>query len=58
MLYDLTLEQINWEIAEADLNDAIKHLQECRERLEQAMSNLKELTDKLIDKNNAQGYHK
>jgi len=46
-LDDLTLEQMNWELAEADLDAAIKHLQECQIRLDKAMSNLKELTDKL-----------
>ena len=42
-LEDLTLEQLNWEIAEAELDDAVKHLKECRERLEDVLSNLQEL---------------
>ena len=46
-LEELTLEQMNWELAEAALDDAIKHLQECQIRLDKAMGNLKELTDKL-----------
>jgi len=41
-LKDLTLEQMNWEICEANLTDAIKHLQECRENLEKALRNIDE----------------
>jgi len=44
-LKDLTLEQMNWEICQADLDDAIKHLQECRERLEKMLKNIDELRD-------------
>ena len=40
---DLTLEQMNWEICQANLTDAIKHLQECRENLEKALKNIGEL---------------
>jgi len=40
---DLTLEQMNWEICQANLTDAIKYLQECRENLEKALKNIMEL---------------
>uniref|UniRef100_A0A6M3IU71 Uncharacterized protein n=1 Tax=viral metagenome TaxID=1070528 RepID=A0A6M3IU71_9ZZZZ len=40
---DLTLEQMNWEICQANLTDAIKYLQECREQLEKALKNIGEL---------------
>ena len=40
---DLTLEQMDWEICQANLNDAIKYLQECREHLEKALKNIGEL---------------
>ena len=39
---DLTLEQMNWEICMANLTDAIKYLQECRESLEKALRNIYE----------------
>ena len=42
-LKDLTLEQMNWEICMANLNDAIKYLQECRENLEKVLKNIWEL---------------
>jgi len=44
-LKDLTLEQMNWEICQANLTDAIKYLQECREHLEKALENIGELRD-------------
>ena len=34
-----------WEICQANLNDAIKYLQECREALEKALKNIWELRD-------------
>lgn len=37
------LEQMNWEICQTNLTDAIKYLQECRENLEKALNNLIEL---------------
>ena len=37
------LEQMNWEICQANLTDAIKYLQECQEELEKALKNLEEL---------------
>ena len=42
---DLTLEQMNWELSMVSLEDAIRHLQECRERLEKALGNIGELRD-------------
>jgi len=42
-LKDLNLEQMNWEICQANLIDAIKHLQECREQLEKSLKNIGEL---------------
>jgi len=42
---DLALEQMNWEICQANLTDAIKYLQECRENLEKALKNIGELRD-------------
>ena len=44
-LKDLTLEQMNWEICQANLTDAIKYLHECREHLEKVLKNIKELRD-------------
>ena len=38
---ELTLEQMNWEIAVADLQDAITCLVECREALEEALDKLR-----------------
>jgi len=40
---DLTLEQMNREICQANLTDAINNLQECRENLEKALKNIGEL---------------
>jgi len=40
---DLTLEQLNWELAMANLDDAIKALQESRIALEKALVNISEL---------------
>jgi len=40
---DLTLGQMNWEICQADLTNAIKYLQECRENLEKVLKNIWEL---------------
>ena len=37
------LEQMDWEICQSDLDDAIKYLQECRENLEKALKNIWEL---------------
>ena len=42
---DLTLEQMNWEICQANLTDAIKYLQECREHLEKALKNIDEMRE-------------
>lgn len=42
---DLTLEQMNWEICLADLDDAIKYLRGCREKLEKALQNIGELRE-------------
>ena len=42
-LKDLTIERMNWEICLDNLTDAIKYLQECRERLEKALKNIDEL---------------
>jgi len=36
-----TLTDLNWEIAMESLDDAIKHLRECRERLEKALEDLR-----------------
>jgi len=44
-LKDLTLEQMNWEICQANLTDAINALIECRENLEKALKNIGELRD-------------
>jgi len=44
-LKDLNLEQMNWELCIANLDDAIKYLQECRERLEKALHNSQQLRD-------------
>ena len=40
---DLTLEQMNWEICMANLNDAVRYLEECRERLERSLKNIGDL---------------
>ena len=40
---NLSLEQLNWELALAYLDDTIRYLQEYQERLEKASCNLKEL---------------
>jgi len=42
-LKDITLEQMNWEICQDSLTDAINHLQECRENLEKALKNIDDL---------------
>jgi len=47
-LEDLTLEQMNWEICQANLTDAIRHLQECKENLEKALKNVGKLRDELV----------
>ncbi len=44
-LKEINLEQMNWEICLANLTDAIKYLQECRENLEKALKNIGELRD-------------
>ena len=40
---DLTLEQMNWEICIAHLDDSVKYLQECIDEFDKAMRNLREL---------------
>jgi len=40
-----TLEQMNWGITEANLEDAVNYLQECRVNLEKALKNLSELSE-------------
>ena len=45
---DLTLEQMNWEICQANLTDAVKYLQECRENLEKALKNIGELRNEQL----------
>ena len=40
---NLSLEQLNWELALAYLDDTIRYLQEYQEKLEKASCNLKEL---------------
>jgi len=42
---DRTLEQMNWGITEANLEDAVSYLQECRVNLEKALKNLSELSE-------------
>jgi hypothetical protein len=42
---DFTLKQTNWEICQANLDDTIKYLRECREHLEKALKNIGELRD-------------
>ena len=42
---NLSLEQLNWELALAYLDDTIRYLQEYQERLEKASCNLKELEE-------------
>ena len=44
---DITLEQMNLEICMADLNDAIRELQECQHDLRKALNNIRELKDEL-----------
>jgi hypothetical protein len=43
ILDDLTLEQMNWEICMANLQDAIDNLHECRIKLEKALGNISEM---------------
>ena len=42
---ELTLEQMNWEICIANLTDASKYLQECRDNLEKVLKNIGELRE-------------
>uniref|UniRef100_A0A6H1ZR99 Uncharacterized protein n=1 Tax=viral metagenome TaxID=1070528 RepID=A0A6H1ZR99_9ZZZZ len=42
---DLNLEQMNWELAIAYLDDCIRDLHECIEKLDKALGNVKELKD-------------
>ena len=44
---ELTIAQLNWELAMADLDDSIKYLQECRVELDKAMKNLAEFRKRL-----------
>ncbi len=47
-LKDLNLERMNWEICQANLDDAINCLHECCENLEKALKNIGELKDELV----------
>ena len=42
-----SLEQMNLEICMANLNDAIRELQECQHDLRKALNNIRELKDEL-----------
>ena len=42
---DRDLEQMNREIAEANLEDAVNHQKECRVHLEKSLKNLSELSE-------------
>ena len=45
---DLNLEQTNWELCMVDLDDAIKHLQECQHNLRKALNNIRELKGEVM----------
>ncbi len=44
-LKDMTLEQMNYEITIANLDDAIKYLEECEANLHEMMKEIDELKD-------------
>jgi len=49
---DMTLAQLNWGLAIADLDDAIKYLHDCNERLRDALVNVAELRGTEKDEQN------
>jgi len=42
---DLTIDQLNWELCSAHLNDAVEYLKTCREELEKALSKIRDMRD-------------